>query len=107
MTTKEFLDRYDSVSEAFTEDELYRLWINDLFDFDDEKIKEVREEEYGEPHRWNTPVDRIIKVEDRYFMIFCFQGNTEYQENYYDQQPEEVEPYEITITAWRSVKNGN
>ena len=37
-------------------------------------------------------------------LIFCFQGNTEYQESYYDMQPEEVEPYEVTITAWRSVK---
>lgn len=39
MTTKEFLNRYDSVSEAFTERELYELWINDLFDFNDENVK--------------------------------------------------------------------
>ena len=102
MTTKEFLDRYDS-KKHFTEDELYRLWINDTEDL----FEEVREEEYGEPHRWNTPVDRIIKVEDRYFMIFCFRGNTECQDSYYDQQPEEVEPYEVTITSWRTVNNGN
>ena len=106
MKTQEFLDRYDSVSEAFTEDELYRLWINDLFDEEDEdKVIEVRGEEYDEPHRWNVPVDRVIKVKNRYFMIFCFQGLTECQESYYDMQPEEVEPYEITITSWRSVKN--
>jgi hypothetical protein len=106
MKIQEFLDRYDSVSETFTEDELFRLWIDDLFDEEDEdKIKEVRGEEYGEPHRWNVPVNKVIKIENRYFMIFCFQGLTECQESYYNIQPEEVEPYEITITSWRRVKN--
>lgn len=103
MKTQEFLDRYDS-KQGFTEDELYRLWINDLFDEEDEdKVKEVRGEELGEPHRWNIPVDRVIKVEDRYFMIFCFQGLTECQDSYYDMQPEEVRPIERTIVCWEGV----
>ena len=36
----------------------------------EDKIIEVRGEEYDEPHRWNVPVDRVIKVKNRYFMIF-------------------------------------
>ena len=100
MTTKEFLDRYDNVSECFTEDELYRLWINDLFDFDDEKVKEVEGEVWGEPDRWNTCVTRVLQIEDRYFMIYAYRGNTECQENYYDMQPDEVYPVEKTIIVW-------
>lgn len=103
MTTKEFLDKYDS-KQGFTEDELYRLWINDLFDEEDEdKVKEVRDEEYGEPDRWNIPVDRVIKVDDRYFLIYCYQAATEMQESYYDMQPDEVYPVERTIICWEGV----
>ena len=104
MTTKEFLDRYDSVSETFTEDELFRLWIDDLFDEEDEdKIKKVRGKEYGKPHRWNVSVNKVIKIENRYFMIFCLQGLTECQESYYDMQPDEVYPVEKTIIVWEGV----
>jgi hypothetical protein len=102
MTTKEFLDRYDSASEAFTERELEDLWWNDLLDVN---VVEVGEEEWGEPDRWNTCVTKVIQVENRYFMIYRYAGNTECQESYYDMQPEEVEPYEVTITAWRPLKN--
>lgn len=101
MTTKEFLDKYDS-KQGFTEDELYRLWINDLFDEEDEVI-EVRDEEYGEPGRWNIPVNRVIKISDRYFLIYCYQAATEMQESYYDMQPDEVYPVEKTIIVWEGV----
>ena len=85
----------------FFEDELYRLWTNDLFDEEDEdKVKEVRGEEYGEPGRWNIPVDRVIKVDNRYFLIYCYQAATEMQESYYDMQPDEVYPVERTIICW-------
>ena len=87
----------------FTEDELYRLWIGDLFE--DYSPTQVGEEEYDEPHRWNIPVSQVIKIEDRYFMIYCFQGLTECQESYYDTQPDEVYPVEKTITVicWEGV----
>ena len=104
MTTKEFLDRYDSVSECFTEQELEDLWWNDLLDVN---VVEVGKEEWGEPDRWNTCVSKVIQIENRYFMIYRYAGNTEYQETTYDQQPKEVEPYEVTITTWRPVNNGN
>ena len=104
MTTKEFLNRYDSASECFTEQELEDLWWDDLLDIN---VVEVGKEEWEEPDRWNTCVSKVIQIENRYFMIYRYAGNTEYQESIYDQQPEEVEPYEVTITSWRPVKNGN
>lgn len=98
MTTQEFLDRYDS-SKHFTEDELYKLWIDDTEDY----FEEVRDVEYGEPHRWNISADRVIKVGDRYFMLFCFMAATEYQQSCYDQQPEEVQLVEKVIQVWETI----
>ena len=100
MTTKEFLDRYDSVSEYFTERELEDLWWDGLLDVN---ISVVEEEEWGEPDRWNTCVSKVIQIEDRYFMIYRYAGNTECQESYYDIQPEEVQPIEKTIIAWERI----
>jgi hypothetical protein len=102
MTTKEFLDRYDS-KQGFTEDELYQLWINDLFDFDDKNVKEVEGEVWGTPDRWNTCVTRVLQIEDRYFMIYAYRGNTEREEDYYDMQPDEVYPVEKTIIVWEGI----
>lgn len=102
MTTKEFLGRYDS-NDKFSETELEDLWWDDLFE--DYVPKLMREVESGEPGRWQIPQDKVIKIEDRYFMIYRWKAATEYQDSSYDCQPEEVEPYEITITAWRPVEN--
>ena len=101
MTTKEFLERYDS-NDEFSETELEDLWWNDLLDVE---IPEVGEEKYAEPDRWNTSVSKVIQVEDRYFMIYQYRANTECQESYYDQQPDEVYPVEKTITVicWEGV----
>ena len=100
MTTKEFLDRYDSVSECFTERELEDLWWDDLLD---KHPLEVSPEEYGPPDRWNTCVSRVIKIENRYFTIYRYAGNTECQESYYDMQPDEVYPVKKTIIVWERV----
>ena len=100
MKTQDFLDRYDSVSECFTERELEDLWWDELLDVN---IPVVRDKEYGEPDRWNTLVDKVIKVENRYFMIYRYEGNTEYQEHFYDQQPDEVQPVEKTIITWEVI----
>jgi hypothetical protein len=99
MTTKEFLDRYDS-KDNFTETELEDLWWGDLLD---EHAPEVAPEEYSDPDRWNIMVSKVIKVEDRYFMVYKYQGNTEYQETIYDMQPDEVYPVEKTIIVWEGV----
>ena len=100
MTTKEFLDRYDN-NETFTEDELCSLWWDDLID--DCSPMLMREVETSEPHRWNTPQDKVIQIENRCFMVSRFRGNTEYQEDYYDVQPQEVYPIEKVITVWERV----
>ena len=101
MTNKEFLKRYDK-KKSLTEVELKQLWRNELLD---EVPEIVRDEEYSIPGRWNIPVDKVIKVEDRYFMIYQYRANTEYQDTEYDWQPDEVYPVEktITITCWEGV----
>lgn len=101
MTTKEFLDRYDSASEVFTEQELEDLWWDDLFE--DYIPKLAREVESGEPDRWQIPQDKIIKIEDRYFMIYRWRAATEYEETTYDCQPEEVRPAEKVVTIWETM----
>lgn len=102
MKIQEFLERYDS-NDEFSETELEDLWWDDLFE--DYVPKLMREVESGEPGRWQIPQDKVIKIENRYFMIYRWKAATEYQDSTYDCQPEEVEPYELTITSWRPVKN--
>ena len=99
MTTKEFLKRYDK-KKYFSEEELRDLWWGDLID---EYIPVVGKEEYAEPDRWNTSVSKVIQVEDRYFMIYQYRANTEYQETEYDWQPDEVYPVEKTIIVWEGI----
>jgi hypothetical protein len=100
MTTKEFLNRYDK-KKFLSEQELEDLWWGDLIDGD--YIPVVQSEQYGTPSRWQIPVDKVIQVEDRYFMIYRFQAATEYQETTYDWQPDEVYPVKRTITCWEGV----
>lgn len=95
MTIKDFFDTYNR--QAFTEQELEDLWWGDLLD---EPAPVVGEEEYAEPDRWNTSVSKVIQVEDRYFMIYQYRANTEYQDTEYDWQPDEVYPVERTIICW-------
>lgn len=99
MTTKDFLDIYDSKS-YFVEEQLEALWWDELLDID---TPVIGEEEYGEPGRWDTCVSKVIKVENRYFQIYRLQGNTEYQETTYPYQPDEVKPVEKTITVWEVI----
>lgn len=99
MTTKEFLNRYDN-KDYFSEEELRDLWWDDLLD---EHAPVVRDEEYGSPSRWNIPVDKVIQVEDRYFIIYQYRAATEYQETQYDWQPDEVYPVEKTIIVYEGV----
>lgn len=99
MTTKDFLKIYDSKS-YFAEEQLEDLWWGNLLDIE---IPVVGKEEYGEPDRWDTCVSKVIKIEDRCFMIYKLQGNTEYQETTYPYQPEEVKPVEKTIICWERI----
>lgn len=68
----------------------------------------VIEEEDGDVHRWVTGVSSIVEVNGRYFNIFWYRGNTEYQENEYPAQvAEEVEPFEeyVLVKSWRTKNN--
>lgn len=79
---------------TLTDKELYRLL--------DYEIEEERE--YGEDDRWSKGVSSIIKLCDRYFLLYWRKGLTEMQENEFYDQPYEVEKvqYEktITVTEW-------
>lgn len=63
---------------------------------------------YENVGRWTCPICSIIQIADRYFGIDWEQGLTEYQEDLFYNQPEEVVPhtYEktITFTGWESIE---
>ena len=68
---------------------------------------ECVDEEEGEHHRWYHVVDRIIKVENKYFDLCALLGLTECQESEYEAQvATEVEPREkmITVREWVAVE---
>lgn len=88
MTVKEFLNRYDN-KEAFNEDELRKIFNGDLDEEEGDSIS-IIEEHYQEPRRWSRFHYQYLKINDRYFFTVCDEGLTEYQDNYYDFQPEEV-----------------
>lgn len=64
-------------------------------------------EEEGEHLRWYQVVNRVIKVENRYFNLCALLGLTEYQESEYESQfAIEVEPREkmITVREWVAIE---
>ena len=71
MTTQEFLQRYDN-KETFSEDELYRIWIGDT----EIEATDIEEGIGDELDRWNHVEWRVIKIQDRYFEIARYAGNT-------------------------------
>ena len=104
MTTTEFLKIYDSYPEdLFDEEILQDLWCNGLFT-DDENVQDTTEVEYGEQERWNHVEWRVIKVQDRYFEIARWAGNTEYQDDIYDCQPIEVRLVEKVVRVWEAIE---
>lgn len=60
--------------------------------------------EYGENRRWSRSVSTIIKIKDKLFCIDWEQGLTECQDNYFEEQPYEVEEVEHTIVVKEYVK---
>lgn len=101
MTVKEFLTRYDN-KEIFTEDELKDIYWGD---FEGDEGSEEIDEEIDEKRRWSQFVYKYIMIGGRYFCLTADIGLTEYQDNAYDYQPEEVRPVEkvITITEWVTI----
>jgi hypothetical protein len=74
---------------ALTEEELHRLLEYELYE----------EREYGDDSRWSRGVASIIELCNRHFMLYWQKGLTEMQEDYFCDQPYEVEKvqYEKTI----------
>lgn len=100
MTVKEFIARYDN-KEEFSEKELENLFWEDMeLEPDDNCAWRVDEISY-EPDRWSYLREVFHKLNGRYFCFSAYLGNTEYQENEFSIQPQEVEPVEVTVTQWR------
>lgn len=55
--------------------------------------------EYGENFRWSRSARTIIKIKDKLFCIKWEEGLTECQDNYFEEQPYEVEEVERTIVV--------
>ena len=97
MTTQEFLDRYDN-KEGFSSEELENLYWGDC-----EVEYTLIEDSTGEHYRWVHEESKIVKINDRYFELFAYIANTEYQDNEFDCPPIEVKPVEKTITVWEAI----
>ena len=57
----------------------------------------------GEKHRWCTFDSTIIKIKEKLYCIDWECGLTEYQDNYFPNQPYEVEAFTRTITDYRAI----
>ena len=106
MTVQEFLDRYDN-KEQFNEEECRDLFWGDLEDYEELKLID---EEHDENRRWSYMSYRYFQIHDRFFRFSADIGLTEYQENSYWAQPEEVtlttETKTITVNVWERKNNG-
>lgn len=92
MTEQEFLNRVNRGKE-FDKNELKKLATENNWEID--RISNGN-------GRWEEYMTTIFKVSNRFFAINWEQGLTECQENFYNEQPYEVEPHDkvITITEW-------
>lgn len=63
--------------------------------------------EYGENLRWSRPASTIIKIKDKLFCIEWEQGLTECQEDYFEEQPYEVEEVEDIIVVKNYIRKNN
>ena len=94
---KKMLSKIDS-GESLTSNELSKL----VYDYDIETQE-------GDDGRWVRSMYTVVELGGRHFGISWFKGLTEYQDNEFDFQPEEVERHEkmITVTEWLPIKRGN
>ena len=71
-------------------------------DFSEEELSQLTEYDHdtieGEDRRWYKSTETIIKVKDKFFSLVWDQGLTEYQDNQFSDQPEEVTLTETTKT---------
>lgn len=77
--------------------------IDNGVSLDEKELRRLLEYEiersYGEDDRWSRGVTSIIKLCNRYFLLYWNKGLTELQEDWFNDQPYEVEKvqYEKTI----------
>lgn len=83
--------------------------IFDIIYGDDEDFESVSEEKIEDQSRWSIYKSLVFKQKStgKFFWAYWGEGATEYQ----DGQEEycsltEVEPYEVTVTRYKEVKNG-
>ena len=88
MTINEFLIKYDN-KEQFTESELSLLFWGDFDDEDDSEVKLI-DTYQGENRRWSYTCCHYYQIKDRYFVFEAEIGLTEYQDNFYNTQPQEM-----------------
>ena len=75
--------------EKFTEEELCDLF----WEYDDYVVDEWKSED----RRWSCYNYKVLKLEDRYFLLEADLGLTESVENNFDFQPTEVYKAEVKI----------
>lgn len=91
----EVIRRIDS-KENFEEDELSELlW----------RLDEAERIQYDDD-RWTRPVSSILRIGERFFQLNWDKGLTEYQEDYFDEQPFEVSFTEKVVVEkeWFPIK---
>lgn len=95
---KEFLDWYDTGKPESNFEEIYEY--NNIGQFLlCEEMFPVEDFIRGEDRRWSVWVNKIFKINNRYFQTGFDMGLTEMQENeYWDTDIEEVAKKEIIIT---------
>ena len=100
MKSSEFLKLYDEKYQ-FTEEELHDLFWGDLIDDNCEFI----EKDVDENRRWSAMNCRYYKIGNRYFGFYGDLGLTEYQEDEFSIQPQEVRPIQkkIIVTTWEVI----
>ena len=88
LRVKEFLELYDH-GHQFDEDDLKNIFNADFDEEEDDEVYVV-EEEAGDNRRWSRMEYHYISVNKRYFLTMADIGLTEYQDNEYLYQPEEM-----------------
>lgn len=98
MNANEFITKFDN-KEDFTEEELKKIVFYGMNGIDNSWEKE------GGDHRWHREMTTIIQIGDRYFSFDWMKGLTEYQQDYFYDQPYEVKPVEktVVVTEWVEV----
>ena len=106
------IDKNDLEHFEFNE-QYFQYLIDNNKEFDEEDLREFMDICFEESihgtdlDRWTRHITTICKLNDKYYAVEWEQGLTEYQEDYIEEQPYEVESYEevVVIKKWRKKEN--